>query len=134
MRLLDPAPEVDGVLLRRAIAAERLGRASLLRSARAELSRRFRQNLDLGLTAHAREEARFYLEVERRPALALDRARVNWALQREVEDAQLLIDAALAAGTPEAAAPVLAWIAEQQIAVPALRAGRHPHGRAMIGG
>ena len=38
-----------------------------------------------------------------------------------MEDAQLLIDAALAAGTPEAAAPVLAWIAEQQIAVPALR-------------
>ena len=67
MRLLDPAPEVDGVLLRRAIAAERLGRAPLLRSARAELSRRFRQNLDLGLTAHAREEARFYLEVEHRP-------------------------------------------------------------------
>ena len=96
--LLERAPDVDGVLLRRAIAAERLGRVALFDAARTELSRRFRQNLDLGLTAHAREEARFYLEVERDPPLALARARLNWDLQHEIEDAQLLIDAAMAAG------------------------------------
>ncbi len=119
--LLEPAPDVDGVLLRRAIAAERLGRFALFDAARTELSRRFRQNLDLGLTAHAREEARFYLEVERDPPLALARARLNWDLQHEIEDAQLLIDAAMAAGEPAAAAPVLRWMEEHGLSVPALR-------------
>ena len=119
--LLAAAPEVDGVLLRRAIAAKRLGQDAVLETARTELSRRFRQNQDLGLTAHAREETRFYLEVDRDPALALSRAQVNWNLQREIEDAQLLIDAAVAADTPAAAAPVLRWIAEQEVAVPTLR-------------
>ena len=119
--LLERAPDVDGVLLRRAIAAERLGRFALFDAARTELSRRFRQNLDLGLTAHAREEARFYLEVERDPPLALARARLNWDLQHEIEDAQLLIDAAVAAGEPAAAAPALRWMEEHALSVPALR-------------
>jgi hypothetical protein len=121
LNVLEPAPAVDGVLLLRAIAARQLGLTAAARKATTELSRRFRQNIDLGLTAHAREEARFYLQVENRPELALGRARINWSLQREVEDAQLLIDAAVAAGSPSAAAPVLAWIAEQSVAVPTLR-------------
>jgi tetratricopeptide (TPR) repeat protein len=119
--LLERAPDVDGVLLRRAIAAERLGRVALFDAARTELSRRFRQNLDLGLTAHAREEARFYLEVEHDPPLALARAQLNWDLQHEIEDAQLLIDAATAAGEPAAAAPALRWMEEHGLSVPALR-------------
>ena len=119
--LLEPSPDVDGVLLRRAIAAERLGRVALFDATRTELSRRFRQNLDLGLTAHAREEARFYLEVEHDPQLALARARLDWDLQREIEDAQLLIDAAVAADEPAAAAPVLRWMEDNALSVPALR-------------
>ena len=100
--------------------------------ARAELSRRFRQNLDLGLTAHAREEARYYLEVDPDPALALSRAQVNWSLQREIEDAQLLIDAAVAADAPAAAAPVLRWMAEQEVVgADAAHPGRRARGRAM---
>jgi tetratricopeptide (TPR) repeat protein len=121
LALLDGAADVDGVLLRRAIAAGRLGRPAPRDAARTELSRRVRQNLALGLTAHAREEARFHLEVERDPARALDRARLNWQLQREIEDAQLLIDAAIAAGDPAAAVPVLRWMDEQAVSVPALR-------------
>ena len=54
-------------------------------------------------------------------AMALDRARANWAIQHEVEDAQLLIDAAVAAGKPEEARPVLDWIADEGLAIPALR-------------
>lgn len=119
--LLARAPDVDGVLLRRAIAAGRLGRTSLFDTARTELSRRFRQNLALGLTAHAREEARFYLAVERDPPLALARAQANWALQHEIEDAQLLIDAAVEAGEPAAAAPALRWIEANGLSLPALR-------------
>ena len=63
----------------------------------------------------------WFLHLERDPARALDRARDNWALQHEVEDAQLLIDAAVAAGRPGEAAPVLAWMREEGIEVPALR-------------
>ncbi len=119
--LLDGAVDVDAVLLRRAIAAERLGETAILAAARTELARRFRSNLDIGLTAHAREETRFFLQVEPDPALALSRAQVNWGLQREIEDAQLLIDAAMAADAPTAAAPVLRWMAEQDVSAPALR-------------
>jgi len=40
-------------------------------------------------------------------ALAL--ARDNWAVQRELADARLYAEAALAAHAPAAAAPVIAW-------------------------
>ena len=98
--LLDGAAPLDAVLVRRAQAAQRLGRTDVLSPTVAELERRFRQNRDLGVDAHAREEARFYLEIDRDPARALGRAEVNWSRQREIEDAQLLIDAAVAAGAP----------------------------------
>ena len=42
-------------------------------------------------------------------------------LQHEIEDAQLLIDAAVAAGAPGEAIPVLDWMAQEAIEVPALR-------------
>jgi tetratricopeptide (TPR) repeat protein len=120
LRLLEGAPEVDGVLLRLAMAADRLGNSATADPARAELERRFRQNLDLGLSAHAREETRYFLQVAPDPDVALSRARVNWDLQHEIEDAQLLIDAATVANAPGAAAPVLRWMAEQAVSVPTL--------------
>ncbi|WP_426036252.1 hypothetical protein [Cypionkella sp. TWP1-2-1b2] len=120
LALLEPAPDVDGVLIRRVLAAEILGDQKMADAAKTELDRRFRLNLDLGLTAHAREEARYFLEIAGDPQLALQRAVVNWHLQHEFEDAQLLIDSAVAAKNPEAAAPVLAWMTEQSVVVPAL--------------
>ena len=119
--LLAPAPEVDGVLIRRVLAAQMLGDKALAEQATSELDRRFRLNLDLGLTAHAREEARYYLQIAGDPELALKRAIVNWDLQHEIEDAQLLIDAAVAADDPKSALPVLAWIRSQLVSVPTLR-------------
>ena len=118
---LSPAPEVDGVLIRRVLAAQLLDYQSMAEQATAELDRRFRLNLDLGLTAHAREEARYYLQIAGNPQLALKRAIVNWELQHEFEDAQLLIDAAVAANDPKAAVPVLIWMQEQSVDVPILR-------------
>ena len=47
---------------------------------------------------HAREQARFALDVQARPGEALRLAQANWALQREPADAVLLLRAALAAG------------------------------------
>ena len=121
LAVLEAAPPVDGVLLRRVLAAEQLGRAGVVREARAELDRRVRLNLELGLTSHAREEARYFLQVAPDPEKALERAVVNWRLQHEIEDAQLLIDAAVAAGRPDAAVPVARWIEENAVSVPTLR-------------
>ncbi len=59
---------------------------------------------------HRREEARFQLALLHQPAPALALARVNWNVQREPADARILLEAALAAGRPAAADPVLAWI------------------------
>ncbi len=116
--LLAAAPPVDGVLIRRVLAARARGaedRASL-----AEIARRVQLNLDLGLTAHAREEADYFLRVADDPAAALARARVNWGLQHEYEDASLLVRAAVATGQPGAAAPVARWMADEGLTVPAL--------------
>lgn len=117
--LLAEAPETDGVLLRRALAARALGAPD--EGIEATLSDRVQLNRDLGLDAHAREDALYYLRVASDPASALDRALANWALQHEVEDAQLLLDAATAASRPEEALPVLEWMEREGIAVPALR-------------
>ncbi len=120
LTLLAPAPDVDGVLIRRYLAASALKQADVADTAKAELEKRFRLNLDLGLTAHAREEAQYFLYVAPNPALALARAEINWGLQHEIDDLRLLINAAVAAGKPAAAAPALHWMAETAIVVPTL--------------
>lgn len=76
----------------------------------------------MGSTAHAREEARYFLQVAEKPVRALARARVNWGKQREYEDAWLLLEAAKAAGEPAAAAAVQVWMDEQAVTAPALTA------------
>lgn len=119
--VLADAPPVDGVLLRRVLALRELGNTADSDRLEAELARRVTQNLDLGLTSHAREDGLYFLLIANDPAAALERAQVNWALQHEVEDARLLIDAAIAAGQPDAAAPVAEWIAAQQIVAPFLQ-------------
>ncbi|HVG46680.1 MAG TPA: tetratricopeptide repeat protein [Rubellimicrobium sp.] len=117
--LLVDAPDTDGVLLRRALAARALDAPD--EAAEATLADRVRLNRELGLDAHAREDAMYHLLLAGDPGMALDRARANWALQHEFEDAQLLIDAAVAAGAPEEAEPVLDWMAQEGIDIPALR-------------
>jgi len=114
LSLLQSAPDTDGVLIRRILA----GTGGDLRDT---LAARAQRSLDLGLTAHAREEALYYLRVANDPTRALERARANWALQHEFDDAQLLLDAADAASDPMAAQPVLQWMAAQNIAIPVLR-------------
>lgn len=98
LALIERSPDAgaDALLLRRAIALRQLGRdvaapAALLRERLAAAGLR-----EPG--RHAREQARFALDVENQPREALRLARVNWTLQREPADALLLLRAALAAG------------------------------------
>ncbi len=88
--------EADALLLRQVIALRQLGRdasvpAALMRERLAAADRR-----EPG--KHAREQARFALDVEQQPREALRLAQVNWSMQREPVDAVLLLRAALAAG------------------------------------
>ena len=77
----------------------------LLRARYADAARR-------GSRLHAQDEARFRLEFLTDAAGAADLAAQNWAdQQREAADARVLMEAALAAKTPRAARPALAWLA-----------------------
>lgn len=63
-----------------------------------------------GDTTHAREHARFVLDVRHDPQRALQLARANWKIQKEPADIRILLRCAQAAGQPAAAQPALAWI------------------------
>ncbi len=112
--LLAKAPDTDGVLIRRLLALRTLGDPTAA-GLSDTLAKRIALNLDLGLTAHAREEAMYFLTIADDPAQALARASVNWALQHEVEDALLLLQAAKAAGQPQADQPVRDWMAQNGV-------------------
>ncbi len=107
--LLRDETQIDCLLLRLAIAEDRLGLGSA-GARRAELAARFDASRRRGSQTHQREEARFNLEILDRPRDALRLAEANWAVQKEPEDAALVIAAALAAGEPERARPVAEWV------------------------
>jgi tetratricopeptide (TPR) repeat protein len=116
--LLQAAPDTDGVLIRRVLAARLQGNDAT--DVVATLAARAQRSLDIGLIAHAREEAMFYLLIANDPAKALERAVMNWGLQHEYDDVRLLILAADAAGKPEAALPVIDWMGRAGVDIPAL--------------
>lgn len=98
LALLERSPdaEADALLLRRAIALRQLGRAA------APLADTLRERLAAADRRepgrHAREQARFALDVQEQPREALRLAQLNWSFQREPADAVLLLRASLAAG------------------------------------
>jgi len=106
--LLKGREQIDNLLVRRAIAehaahgpdADRLVQAMHDRiAAAAERKDRI----------HMREEAMFTLAVDRDTAKALELARANWGVQKELADARLFATAAYATGDRAAAAPVIEW-------------------------
>ncbi|WP_164019795.1 hypothetical protein [Pyxidicoccus trucidator] len=99
----------DNQLLRLVLAETALGSPEAAPLA-AELAERYAASRLRGDGLHAREEARFALHVEKAPDKALALARASWEAQREPWDVRLLLEAALAAGQPEAAAPALEFL------------------------
>lgn len=108
LTLLAAGARADVLLLRLAIAAKAVHDPRAAGWAR-ELAARFDAARARGSTAHRKEEARFALAVLGQTERALALAQDNYAEQREVADARLLLEAALAAGQPTAAEPVLRW-------------------------
>ena len=99
----------DPLLLRLALAERGLDlpEATVHREA---LAARFAASRLRGDSTHRADEARFALHLMDEPTRALALATENWSLQREPRDARILLEAALAAGTPQAAGPVLEFV------------------------
>lgn len=104
----------DGLLLRLAIAYK-VTSAPAASRASAEMKARFAAAALRGDNIHARERARFALDVLGDTTMALEQARLNWSQQKEPVDAVLLVRAARAAGRPEAAAPVHQFVRERSV-------------------
>lgn len=109
LQLLAGYESMEPMLLRIAIA-HRLLHDSASRQAEALLSSAFEIEQQRGEAVHRREQARFLLDVDGRPSLALAAAQENWRVQREPDDILILLRAAQAAGKPEAAAPALQFL------------------------
>ena len=121
LKLVAGRTDNDGLLLRLVLAETALRSADAASHA-AMLGARFDASHLRGDTVHRREEARFELgpRDDARAALAL--AVPNWDVQREPWDLRILLESALAAGDPGAAAPGLAFLDEHHLEDPRIRA------------
>ncbi len=112
--LLKERTRADPLLLRLALAEQAVG-AKGLREHQAALADRYAAARLRGDTTHEQEESRFSLQLLKRPDEAVKLAQSNWRVQREPRDARVLLEAALALRRPEAAQPVLDWMAQWRI-------------------
>ncbi|MSQ63031.1 MAG: hypothetical protein EXR33_04220 [Betaproteobacteria bacterium] len=109
MPLLKSWARSDTLLLRLALAARQLKLAEGEKYART-LGERFADAALRGEKLHLQEEARYLLELKGDARAALAAASENYRAQREPRDALMLIEAALAARDPAAAAPAMQWL------------------------
>ena len=122
VKLLKDQQRIDALLLRYALALQALpGQQTALQAATAELTARFNAAMQRGDTVHQREQARFALFLQRDVPAAVQLAQKNWAIQKEVPDMRILLEAALAARNYAAAQPVLAWVAANGVEDAALQ-------------
>ncbi len=109
LALLDGQESLEPLLLRMAIAQKRLGDSGLERNS-ARLAAAFAAEAQRGDGVHRREQARFLLEVRGDARAALAVALENWKVQREPDDVLVLMRAARAAGSPQAAQPAAEFV------------------------
>jgi hypothetical protein len=121
LRRLRDKGRADVLLLRLALAARTTGDAQATGYADT-LQARFDAARLRGDTSHRKEEARALLALRGDATRSLVLARENWAEQREAADARVLLEAALAARDKLAAAPVLAWLADNRFQSQVLQA------------
>lgn len=111
--LKDRTPS-DGLLLRLVLAEAQL-KAPGAEARAAILAARYEAAQLRGDTVHQQEEARFRLQIRHDASQALALAQENWKVQKEPRDARILLEAAIAAKSPSAAAPVVQWLRESRI-------------------
>jgi predicted Zn-dependent protease len=112
--LLKGFDQIDNLLVRRAIAEHAAHGPDATRLVQA-MHDRIAAAAERKDRIHMREEAMFTLAVDHDIPHALELARANWDVQKELADARLLATAATAAGDLAAAAPVTSWAAEHHV-------------------
>jgi tetratricopeptide (TPR) repeat protein len=115
--LLSAHPGHDGLQLQRALALRPRDLAKARRIA-AGLARSYALAHALGRSPELRDEAEYLLSFRKDPRAALALAQRNFEHQRDREDVELLIRAAVAAGQPEALRPMQVWAAAQRLPMP----------------
>jgi Tfp pilus assembly protein PilF len=122
MKLLDGRGRADVLLLRLALAAKAVNDARAAQWAD-ELAARFDAARARGDSTHEKEESRFVLALRGDTPRALTLARANLDQeQREPADMRVLLEAALAARSREAALPALQWLDANKVESVVLRA------------
>lgn len=109
LQLLSEYRSMEPMLLRVAIAEKRTG-ARQAAATDTLLWNAFTVEAQRGDAVHRREQARFLLDVEKQPEQALLAAEENWRVQREPDDALILLRSAAAAHRPDRAAAVLQFL------------------------
>jgi len=99
----------DTLLLRLAMA-EQVLKSPAAKSHTQALADRFAASARREERLHLAEEARYLLDLKADAPAALAAALDNWKEQREPRDALVVLEAAVAARDPKAAAPVLQWL------------------------
>jgi Tfp pilus assembly protein PilF len=107
--LLAEHAQSDTAFLRLALAQEALHSDQVQRYVWI-MAARFEALRLRGSEYFGREESRFALQLQHDPQTALDMGLRNWQMQREPWDARVVLEAALAAKRPQAAAPVLDFL------------------------
>jgi len=114
LQLLSGCDSMEPLLLRMLIAHQMLGERDVA-DERAKLDDAFAIEEQRGEAVHRREQARFLLDIEHRPAAALAAAQENWRAQREPDDLLILLRAVQAAQRPDAAAPVMQFLTQEHL-------------------
>jgi hypothetical protein len=115
-----PAP-TDALLVQQLLASQALGNADAPRLAQQVEDRMAAQALRQDSLIE-RPKMVYLIHHGRDVAAGLALAQENWAAQKEPPDALLLVEAALKLDRPQAAAPVLDWMAQTGYTDPALAA------------
>ena len=119
--LVQNEPRIDALLLRLALAQRALRRPEAEASVTI-LRARFDASRARGDTVHRREEARFQLQLNGDPKVALRLAQENWKVQREPADLRILAEAAHTTGDTPARETVRQWLAATGLEYPAVAA------------
>jgi Tfp pilus assembly protein PilF len=112
--------ERSDVLLLQLARAERAIGSPEAQTHAATLKARFADAALRGDDFNAQDEAWFRLEFQSDAKGALALALKNWAIQKEPRDAEIVLEAALAARDPSSATPVLEWMARTNVEDPRL--------------
>jgi tetratricopeptide (TPR) repeat protein len=112
--LLDGRLRTDALMLRHALALKAVQSPALPERV-AELRARFEASRLRGDRVHQREEARFALHLLGDARGALQLAQENWAVQKDLPDLRILLEAARAAGDTQAERVARDWIARTGI-------------------